>query len=73
MRVGLLHHVLGLGIVVDHAARDAEQALVAALHEVAERLAVAALRQTHQCSIVQCGIGDAVGVGGRGHGCAPCH
>src|SRR3546814_20382893 len=47
VRVGLLHHVLGLGIVAYHGARDPEQALVAAMHELAERTALAAPCQCH--------------------------
>ena len=51
--IGRLHHVLGLGLVVDHAARDPEQALVAAPDHLLEGLAPAAPGQFHQGGVLQ--------------------
>jgi hypothetical protein len=59
VHVGFLHHVLGFGIVIDHAACHAEKTLVAAPHDVAEGVAVAALHRTHQCRVVHRGVVDA--------------
>jgi hypothetical protein len=39
--IGFLQHILRLGVVLDHAAGDAEQALVVALHHRPERAVVA--------------------------------
>src|SRR3546814_17231925 len=68
VRVGLLHHVLGLGIVAYHGARDPEQALVAALNELAERTALAAPCQCHPLGVGQGGRGDCFGGGAIGQG-----
>ena len=51
--IGGLHHVLGFGVVVDHAARDPEQALVAAPDDLQEGLAPAATGQFHQRGFAQ--------------------
>src|SRR3546814_3680118 len=64
---------LGLGIVAYHGARDPEQALVAALHELAERTALAAPCQCHQLGVGQGGPGDCFGGGAIGHGKLLCH
>src|SRR3546814_4003492 len=61
----LFRSVLGLGIVAYHGARDPEQALVAALHELAERTALAAPCQCHQLGVGQGGPGDCFGGGVR--------
>ena len=42
VHVRFLHDVLGFAVVVDHAARHAEQALVTAPHDLAECVAIAA-------------------------------
>src|SRR3546814_3153286 len=69
----LFRSVLGLGIVAAHGARDPEQALVAALHELAERTALAAPCQCHQLGVGQGGPGDCFGGGVIGHGKLLCH
>src|SRR3546814_12178327 len=50
-----------------------EQALVAALHELAERTALAAPCQCHQLGVGQGGPGDCFGGGAIGHGKLLCH
>jgi len=47
-QVGFLHHVLGLGIVPEDAARSAVQALVVGAHEQLERTRRAGHYQRHQ-------------------------
>ena len=54
--VGLLQHVLGLGLVAHHGAGDAEQALVAAGHDGAERLAVAGAGEGDEVGLRQGGV-----------------
>ena len=66
-QVGLLQRVLGLGILAQHAAGDAEQSLVAALHDVAERALLTTTHQGHQRGIVQRGVVNGNGMKGSGH------
>src|SRR6185437_6507840 len=61
--IRLLQHVFRLGVLADHGARDPEQALVAALHDVAERLALAAANKRHQRVVVQRGVVDGCNMG----------
>ena len=49
----LLDHVLGLGIVLDHAAGHTEETAVMPLHDKPDRGLVPASRQIDQSSIVQ--------------------
>ena len=53
--VGLLHDVLGLGVVADDAAGDAEEAPVVALHQRPHRAFVAAAGQVDQGGVVEPG------------------
>ena len=49
--VSFLQHVLGLRLVAHDAARDAVEALVVALHDGTERIAIAAPDQVHKLGV----------------------
>ena len=56
MHIGLLHHILGVCIVVHYPADDAIQALVATLHDVPERTSIATLDQCDERAILHYGV-----------------
>ena len=51
--IGFLHHVLGLGIVAQDAARHAEQPAVIALRDGADGRLVALARKLHQLLVIK--------------------